>query len=655
MLRTAARTIRRSPPAVPPWLSHPFRWQHAPVPWAAVVRGALAAGPMLALGTATGHTGVGVLAGLGAMLAGVNDRPGTRRTGIAHIGLPALAGMAGLLAGSLLESAVPTAWWTLPLLFAAAMVGGTVSITGPVWSAAGMQLIVTTTVGAGMPLPGEPPLKALSFLAGAGWLLLLRLVLRTPRRYRHTGVLDGERAAVAGVFDALADALEAVGAPGAEAARRRLTGALDRADEALRLHRMFRLRRGTDHEVLLAEQFASATALCEASVALLWEGRPLPQRTVAGPRQLAAAVRSGERPGPLPAPASDSPARSSFDRALLSAAVAFGRTTPAATDDAVGPHTARSARSTARYRRGLFGPAGRAYGLRVAVCVTASAVVALLLRTDHWFWLPATAAYLVKPDLGPLFSRTVNRFAGTALGVLVFAGLATLASLPGLPGGAWWPVPVAAGALLPVAARHYGFQTTVITVLVLSFVWTAGDTQAAAHRLTHTAIACGIVLLVGHLPQLVAPGVHVEHRFSHALRRTEDYVRQVLTAAQDPRTSGERRALRRASYRALGEARRIAEQAAYEFPSRRGQSRDWLAVLATAERVVDAATACAVRLEHGAPRPASQDVEAITAALAAAADGFDGGSSRSSRPLEDQVLKHVLSRLHRIGTLTSAA
>ncbi|MGW8380890.1 FUSC family protein [Streptomyces sp. ODS28] len=660
MLRTAARrtadSLSSARSSVPPWLVHPFRWQRAPVPWAAVLRGALAAGPLLALAVVTGHAGAGVMAGMGAMLAGVNDRPGTRRTGIAHIGLPALMGAVGLLSGSLLESVVPSAWWTLPLLFAVAMIGGTVSISGQVWSSAGMQLIVTTTVGAGMPMPGNPGFKALCFLAGAGWLLLLRLVLRTPRQLGGAlgGALHGERAAVAGVFDALADALEAAGGPRAETARRALTGALDRADEALRLHRLFRLRRGTPAEVLLAQQFASATALCESSVALLWEGRALPERVIAGPRRLADAVRSGERPGRLPSPASDSPARSSFDRALLKAAVAFSRTEPAGSAGDTDPHAPRTARGNrARYRRALFGAAGRSYGIRVAVCVTASAVVALLLGTEHWFWLPATAAFLVKPDMGPLFSRTVNRFAGTALGVLVFAGLATLGQAVG---GPWWPALLAgaAGSAVPVATRHFALQTSVITVMVLSFVWTGGDTQAAPDRLTHTAIACAIVLLVGHLPQLVAPGAHVGNRFAVGLRRTEDYVRHVLTAPRGSEADDERRALRRAAYRALGEVRALAAKAAAEFPSRRGQTRDWLALLATAERVVDAATACAVRLEHGGPRPSVREVEELAGQLAQAASDMDGRNGRD-RLAHSGVLDSVVHRLHHTGVLTRAA
>lgn len=576
---------------LPAWLAHPLRWQRVPVPWGAVLRGALAAGPLLGAGIATGRPEVGVPAALGAMLAGVNDRPGTRRTGIVHVGLPALAGATGLLAGAA-YAAVTGGWWALPVLFAVGLVSGAVSMAGPVSSAAGVQLMVTTVIGMGMPLPGAPWFKALCFLAGAAWLLLLRLVLRPPRP--AGGALDGERAALAQVFDSLADALGAVGGPEAVPARRRLTAAMDRADEALRLHRLLR-RRVTTGELLLTERYAAATALCEAGVALLWEGAP-----AGTPRPGTAPAGRGHPyrnlPGALPAPESSTAARAAFDRALLSAAVAFARTEP----QVASPAEVESV-APPPVRRRMLGAAGRRYGARVAVCVTASAAVALALRADHWYWLPATAAFLVKPDLGPLFSRVVNRFVGTALGVLVFAGIAAGAAAFG---GTWWPAVLAcvAGALVPVASRHYALQTGVVTALVLSFVWVGGDTQAAGHRLADTAIACAIVLIVGHLPRLVDPAARVGHRLAAALRLTESYLGHVLGDPDGLRT-GERMALRRAAYQALAEARAAAGTAAAELPAQRRRIADWAPSSPPPERIVDAATACAVRMEHGAPRP----------------------------------------------------
>ncbi|MGW0698490.1 hypothetical protein ACWD0A_03950 [Streptomyces sp. NPDC002867] len=278
----------------PPWLAHLFQRQRLPIPWAAVVRGAIACGPLLAAGLATGRAHLAVPAALGAMLAGVNDRPGTRRRGVVHIGLPALAGAFGMLLGSGLAP-LGSGWWAVPVVCAVALVSGAVSAAGPVSSAAGMQMLVAVVVGLGMPLPGTPWAKALCFLGGAGWLLLLRLLLSSRGR-SAAGPLSGEREAVAAVFDALADALAEVGRPGAEAARRQLTAALDRADEEVLLLRRLRVGRRRDGAALL-EGFGAATALCEAAVALLWERRPLPVRICEGPRRLARAVRTGSPPG----------------------------------------------------------------------------------------------------------------------------------------------------------------------------------------------------------------------------------------------------------------------------------------------------------------------------------------------------------------------
>ncbi|MFI9051453.1 FUSC family protein [Streptomyces sp. NPDC053427] len=620
----------RAPRALPAWLAHPFRWQRLPVPWAAVARGALCAGPLLGAGIATGRTAAGVLAGLGSMLAGVNDRPGTRRTGIVHIGLPALASALGMLVGAAFQS-VGAGWWIVPALFAVGYVSGAGSVAGPVRSTAGMQMLATTILGAGMPLPGAPWEKALYVLAGCLWLLVLRLVLRSPRP--AGGALSGERAAVATVFDALADALGAVGGSGAEPARRRLTAALDRADEALRLRRLtsrLLCRPARTEELLLAERSAAATALCEASVALLWEARPLPPRVVQSPRRFADALRTGSSPGRLSAPESSSPARRAFDRALLDAAVAFARTEPSAQPDRT---TADGSRRRSPLRRalgivgrrtrpgrGLFGPAGRDYGLRVALCIAASAAVALLLRADHWYWLPVTATFLVKPDLGPLFSRTVNRFAGTVAGVLVFAGAGLL--LTGA--GAWWPALVAGagGALLPFATRHFALQTLAITLMVLSFVHVGGDPQAASERIVDTSIACGIVLVVGHLPHLADPRRRVGQRVAAALRATEAFLRHVLEQEPVPDPTA-RLALRRAAYRALAEARATAETAAAELRTARDRTPDWLTAVTAAERIVDAATACAVRLDHGARRPGPDEAERLCQALSVMADALE--------------------------------
>src|SRR4051812_10442371 len=85
---------------LPPWLAHALRTQRGPVPWSAVTRGALAAGPLLLAGVLGGRVSEGVLAAIAAMLVGINDRPGSRRASVRRLGVPALAGAGGLLVGT---------------------------------------------------------------------------------------------------------------------------------------------------------------------------------------------------------------------------------------------------------------------------------------------------------------------------------------------------------------------------------------------------------------------------------------------------------------------------------------------------------------------------------------------------------------------------
>lgn len=482
--------------ALPPWLAHALRSQRGPVPWSAVVRGALAAGPLLLAAVVAGQPSVGVVAALGAMLAGINDRPGSRRAAVRRIGVPGLAGAGGLLVGSYAGEHVGAVTLTL-LLTVLGLVAGGMSAVGPVASGAGTQLLVACAIGAGMPLPEPGWQRALFYLAGAGWLIALRLALPTTAVTAGDYRFDGERDAVGAVYDAIAELLIAAGGTDATARRVALTAALDHAQDALAGPRLRRYA-SSGAERRLHAQYAAALPLAEAATALAWVGEAVPARAAEGPRRLATAVRTGAHTGPLPAPSRSAPALRALDDALLHAADAFdgggtGRNL----------HTRR--RTALSLARTAFGAGGREYGLRVALCFGASAGVAQALHHaqwygnhSHWYWLPATAVFLVKPDLGPLASRVLCRAAGTVLGAIVFAGLAAL--LP-RPAGLVAVVAVC-GALIPVATRHFAAQTAVVTVLVLALVMVAGEPPAAWSRIGETLLACAIVLLVGHLPAL---------------------------------------------------------------------------------------------------------------------------------------------------------
>ncbi|MGW0790451.1 FUSC family protein [Streptomyces sp. NPDC002911] len=573
---------------LPPWLAHVLRAQRGPVPWNAVLRGALAAVPLLVAVLAERPT-AGVPAALGAMLAGINDRPGSRRASVARLGFPALAGSAGLLLGTVIAGAVGGGRSVifLPLVFGIlGLVAGAVSSTGPVASACGTQVLVAVVIGAGMPLPEPGPLRALLFLAGAGWLLLLRLVLPSPGRlgggpYR----LDGEREAVAAVYDAVARLLRATGGPQALAGRAALSATLDQAQDALAGPRLRRYASSAAERRLHA-QYAAAFPLAEAATALAWAGIPLAARLVEGPRRLANAVRAGGPCGPLPAPARTDAGLRALDDALLRAAAVFDR--PDRTPP--GKHGRR------RYFPVLgraWSAAGREYGLRVAMCCATSTVVAQWLHHDHWYWLPATTVFLVKPDLGPLVSRVVCRAVGTVAGAAVFGAAAMLVS---------GPFPLVAtvalcGALLPVATRHFAVQTAVATVLVLSLVLLGGEPSASWGRVVESLLACATVLLVGHLPLPGRQGHTVRAALDAAVGAAHLYLGHVLDSPEDHTGRG---ALRRDAYRSLAAARTAIDLSAAELPSVARHSAGSEGVAGAVERLIDTTTACAVQLDHPA-------------------------------------------------------
>ncbi|MFE9921439.1 FUSC family protein [Streptomyces sp. NPDC005774] len=583
--------MSRTTPAVPLWLAHALRSQRGPVPWSAVTRGALGGGPLLVAAVLAGRPTLGVVVAIGAMFAGLNDRPGSRRVSVSRIGVPALAGAAGLLVGTYAGGHVPAVLLTL-ILTGCGLVAGAVSALGPVGSSAGTQLLVGAAVGAGMPLPETGWQRALAFLAGAAWLLLLRLALPTPGSragdLRLDFRFDGERAAVARVYEAVAALLDATGSPTAIARRAALTAALDHAQDVLAGPRLRRYA-SSGAERRLHAQYAAALPLAEAATALAWAGEAVPARASEGPRRLAVAVRGGAPGGPLPAPSRSVPALRALDDALLRAAVAFDRA------DGGDLHTRR--RPRAAFTRTLLGTRGQEYGLRVALCFGVSVAVAQALyharwygQHEHWYWLPVTAVFLVKPDLGPLASRVLNRAAGTVLGALLFAGFAAV--LP-RPEGLIALVAVS-GALIPVAARHFAAQTTVITVLVLALVMVGGEPQASVARIGETLLACAIVLVIGHLPMPVRRGGAIRVRLTEAGDAAHAYLTHVLGASGD---RAARWTLRREAYRALAEARGAIALASAELPAlaRHADGADEVAALL--ERLVDTTTACAVHLD----------------------------------------------------------
>ena len=137
-------------------------------------------------------------------------------------------------------------------------------------------------------------------------------------------------------------------------------------------------------------------------------------------------------------------------------------------------------------------------GARIGLCVGLATALAILLHPpQHAFWIPLTVAVVLRPEYGAVLVRAVQRFLGTAVGVVAVALLVTLTSTP------WWLALAAAlalGGAAFAAPRLYGLAVVGITGSALLSIAVA-DPQGVQvwARLLDTALGCALAFVVGVL------------------------------------------------------------------------------------------------------------------------------------------------------------
>jgi uncharacterized membrane protein YccC len=220
-----------------------------------------------------------------------------------------------------------------------------------------------------------------------------------------------------------------------------------------------------------------------------------------------------------------------------------------------------------------------------------------------------TVAIVLKPDFGSVFTRAVQRGAGTLLGVLLGSALLAV-----LPHDAWVLVAMAGfAALLPWARdTNFGlfsvFQTPVI-ILLLDLALPAGRGLVAA-RLTDTLIGCGIVLVFGYLlwPQTWrAPLDEAMHATTLAL---DAFVEAAFTGSP-----ADRRRARRRTYRALTELQTQLQRRLAEPPPISSRAAAWWPVIVQLERAADAVTEAVIATRGGEPAPDLAQVAVLRRAI----------------------------------------
>lgn len=512
------------------------------VPLRVVLRNTAAVILPLAVGLATGHTAIGLGIGAGALNTMFSDQPGPYRKRLQRLLLATLAAGVAALAGFLVGGQL------LPMLVITAgfgFVGGMLVLFGADTARVGMISMILLVVTGAYPTTLANAVGGAALIVAGGTLLGgLSLAAWPWQRYRP------ERNALADVYDGLAVLARQsthgeADAPALSDAmttlQRTLLGrhrAHGRAMEAFRvmlelaerirlqftaiseLHTESSSRENfADHAARIMQGIADALRHGDSPIAAqraLQQLKDDPddptarsdQHTTHGglathlqalKGQLAAAVRNADWAG------SRGEVRASLAEATL-------------------PRPLRIASGLARLRANLT-PRSAAFrhALRTSVCLCVALLLSRLLPLSHGYWLPMTAAIVLRPDFAATFSFGLLRVLGTLLGLAL-----TTALLYVTPAQPW--AHLALMALLCMGFRylataHYGLAVAALTgtvVILLSFEGVnPGD--AVIDRVINTSLGCAMALLA-YLAWPTWERVSARTTFSELLHAYADYL-----------------------------------------------------------------------------------------------------------------------------------
>jgi uncharacterized membrane protein YccC len=217
-------------------------------------------------------------------------------------------------------------------------------------------------------------------------------------------------------------------------------------------------------------------------------------------------------------------------------------------------------------------------------------------------------------------------------------------------------------------------------VVVLIDLLAPGGWHLALDRLLDTVLGCAVALLIGYAPWPASWQAHLPGQFAETIRGVCRYAQEaLLTAWQAPvaaataagpgraaqpegdgatgpagaaqpggpaeaRSAGvpQRSLLRRRAYRALSDLATEFERSMSEPPAVSRRATAWYPALVGLEELIDAVTAAAVAISHGAPAPSPDAVRQVTAALEAVADAVQAGVAPPAADLpSDETLRPV--------------
>jgi uncharacterized membrane protein YccC len=620
---------------VPGWLAEVMRPRPAPVPWPGMLRAALAICLPLSVALALGKARLGVLPAMGGLLGIMADTGGPYLARMKRVGSAAVFGGApGLAIGSAVHG---HGWLAVVALVVVAGVSGLLSSLGDVGSVTGLQLLVYTSIGIG-PVGALRPVwhTAAGFLAGVLWALILILPgwLLSPHGEEQRGV--------AAVYQALAGELRSVGTGDFTARRQALTAALNTAYDELLTARSTSIGRNR-RIARLAAVLNASHPMIEAATTLGVAGTRPPPYVIETVERLADAIRNDTPARALPPPWDSSPGTLTLRDGMAAAARALspeapgwsGGTGSPSQGGSGGPGGFGGTGSPPKIRGGLGGivpPRAIAlFVIRLMLCIGAAGVVSEVVPLQRSYWVLLTVAIVLKPDFGSVFARAVQRGAGTIAGTV--AGAVLLAGVH----GPWLLIPLAVlAALLPFGrSRNYGLLSAFLTPLVVVLIDLLSPVgwRLAGERLIDTLIGCAIVLLLGYAPWPRSWYAHLPRQFAQTAMDVAGYMEEALLgdSEADPGSPPARSRMRRSTYRALADLRAEFQRTMSEPPSISRRAAAWWPAVVALEQVMDAVTATATAVSHGA-RISPPDVRKLAGALREVSQAAATGTGLTRMP-----------------------
>jgi uncharacterized membrane protein YccC len=536
------------------------RTKRPDVPLRVALRNTAAVVLPLGIGMAMGYPGVGIGIAAGALDTMFSDQPGPYRQRLTRLVLAAFAAAAASLVGFLIGAHI------LPMAVATAacgFFGGLLVVFGADIARVGMTSMLLLVITAATPKDLAGSLIGAALIFSGGLLLALFSVAAWPlQRYRP------ERQALTGVFRGLAMLARQRGhndgdAPALTDAMTDLQQTLlgrhhanGRAMEAFRvlldLAERIRLElfamgelagnsTGGMHEMFRADAARVLAAVADALDAA--EPPTRAERALATLQATEKALLGGSRvAGGMGAHARALSGQLAAVVRNANWAGSRGEIRAQAAESQL-PDSLRSASTLATLRANLTpGSVAFRHAVRCAVVLTVAFAVSRYAELPHGYWLPMTAAIVLRPDFGATLNFGLLRVVGTILGLMLTTLLLRLA--PDAP----WAHLALMGVLCVIfrytATAHYGIAVATLTgtvVILLSFEG-VDSSSAMADRVLNTVLGSGMALVA-----YVLWPTWERSRARSAIADMLDAYGNYLASLAGPAAPGERRDARSAA------------------------------------------------------------------------------------------------------------